>query len=100
MLQVDSQAKTMQVRNLLADELFNQLQAAMKSANAIQLAAELFERNQEIAALQNCPVCKERGTWFSRVPLVSKQIAQRVELIGTSEARKISANTSSLWQVK
>ncbi len=60
-LQVDSQAKTMQVRNLLADELFNQLQAAMKSANAIQLAAELFERNQEIAALQNCPVCKERG---------------------------------------
>jgi hypothetical protein len=60
-LQVDPHANTVQVQGVLTDELLNELQTALKSANAIRLGAELLERNQELAALQSCPVCKEKG---------------------------------------
>jgi hypothetical protein len=39
-LQVDPQAKTVQDRDVLADEFLSELQTALKSANAIRLSAD------------------------------------------------------------
>lgn len=55
---VDQQAKKMQVREALADELIAELNAALHSENALRLASDLRMRNEEIKALQICPVCK------------------------------------------
>lgn len=67
-LQVDPQAKTVQVRDVLPEEFLSELKTALRSANAMRLGAELLERNQEIAALQSCPVCKEKGRLVFQSP--------------------------------
>jgi hypothetical protein len=68
-LQVDLQAKTMQVREMLGDSLLSELHASLKSANAIRLGFELLERNQELATLQNCPVCQKKGRLVFQSPV-------------------------------
>lgn len=55
---VDQQAKKIRVREMLADELIAELNTVLYSANAIRVARDLHMRNEEIKALQNCPVCK------------------------------------------
>jgi len=67
-LQVDLQTKTMQVRDMLGDGLLSDLHAALKSANAVRLGSELLERNQELAYLQCCPVCKKQGRLIFQSP--------------------------------
>ena len=44
------------------------VKTALRSANAMRLEAELLERNQEIAALQSCPVCREKGRLVFQSP--------------------------------
>lgn len=56
-LHVDGQAKTVQLRNGLPEGPLAQLNGALRSANAIKLSSELLRRNEEIEALQTCPVC-------------------------------------------
>ena len=67
-LQVDPQAKIIQVRDVLPEEFLSELKTALRSANAMRLEAELLERNQEIAALQSCPVCREKGRLVFQSP--------------------------------
>src|SRR5690554_1511946 len=55
---VDQQAKKVQVREMLADELIAELSTVLHSANATRQANDLHMRNEEIKALQTCPVCK------------------------------------------
>lgn len=55
---VDQQAKKVQVREMLADELIAELNTVLHSANATRQANDLYMRNEEIKALQTCPVCK------------------------------------------
>jgi len=59
-LKIDRHAKTLQVSEMLAEELLNKLQAALISANAIQQSSDLFRRNEEVRALQICPVCRSK----------------------------------------
>ncbi|MBL4835025.1 MAG: hypothetical protein JKY26_13730 [Pseudomonas sp.] len=57
-LHSDQRAKKLQLRERLADELMDELRAALHSANAVRLASDLLTRNEEIKTLQICPVCK------------------------------------------
>lgn len=45
------------IREVLSDEIYAELKEALISANARQQAAMLDLRQQEIMAIQNCPVC-------------------------------------------
>lgn len=55
---VDQQAKKVKVREMLAAELIAELSTVLHSANATRQANDLSMRNEEIKALQICPVCK------------------------------------------
>lgn len=57
-LHIDQHAKKLQLREVLPDELMDQLRGVLHSANAMRLAGVLLTRNEEIKALQICPVCK------------------------------------------
>ncbi len=57
---VDLQAKTLQLKEMLAGGPINELQEALKSANALRLGTDLLRRNEEISALQICPVCRKK----------------------------------------
>lgn len=56
-MKMDPHAKALQVRGVLAEGVLSELQALLVSANAIQQSADLFRRNEEVRALQTCPVC-------------------------------------------
>ncbi|MCW8887403.1 MAG: hypothetical protein OQK12_19430 [Motiliproteus sp.] len=67
-LHTDSAKNLLVVREALPDKLFADLRQALIDSNAIQQAAKLHLRQQEIIALQTCPVCSARVTLHFQQP--------------------------------
>lgn len=61
-LHVDRATRSMQVRQLLDAQLVVEISAQLQASNATALSAALVARNDEILALEKCPVCSDKVT--------------------------------------
>lgn len=57
-LHLDQPGKKIQIRGLLTEDQVGELIKDLRAANALALANDIYMRNEEIKALQICPVCK------------------------------------------
>ncbi|MFU3617661.1 hypothetical protein [Pseudomonas paraeruginosa] len=60
-LHVDHQMHVLRVREVVSSERVDELKTALIAANATQQGDALELLNQEILALETCPVCKEKA---------------------------------------
>jgi hypothetical protein len=67
-IHADSAKNLLVVREALPEKLFADLRQALIDSNAIQQAAKLHLRQQEIVALQVCPVCYSKVTLHFQQP--------------------------------
>lgn len=68
-IHADSAKSLLVVREALLDKWFTDIRQALIDSNAIQQAAKLHLRQQEIVALQVCPVCYAKATLHFQSPL-------------------------------
>jgi len=59
-VQVDHQAHTLVLQEVVPDELVNKLKNALIAENATQLSCGLEQRNLMLRAFEKCPVCNEK----------------------------------------
>lgn len=67
-LHLDQHKHELVVREALAEPILCELKEVLCSNNATQQADNLVLRNQEILALQKCPLCKTSGRLISQDP--------------------------------
>ncbi len=65
---VDHQAHTLELREIVSDELVNKLKNALISSNAAQLALSLEQLNHDLYALEKCPVCRLKTNFVFQPP--------------------------------
>ncbi|MGM1051029.1 MAG: hypothetical protein ACQEXO_01355 [Pseudomonadota bacterium] len=67
-LHVDLHGNRLQLREVLPEALMEELKTALHTANALRLGSDLLQRNEEIKALQICPVCRGKVRLFFQSP--------------------------------
>lgn len=67
-LHVEPHAKTLELRHVLPEESLGELQTALTSANATKLRNDLSRRNEELKALQICPICARKALFVFQSP--------------------------------
>ena len=59
-IHVNHETSALEVREVVSGELIDKLKRALSAANAIQKGLALERLNQELLALEKCPVCKAK----------------------------------------